>query len=143
MFGKDDKLKESQDNKVEIPSREVGKTSETTNLVSAKASLISKEIKITGEITGSSDLDIYGSFDGTIKLENNNINVESTAKIKAEITAKTIRINGSITGNINAIEKITVTKNGSVVGDITAPKVEIQDGATFDGNMSMKKIAKK
>jgi cytoskeletal protein CcmA (bactofilin family) len=136
MFGKDDKKTNSQ---VEIPNRDVKKTTENEVKSSGSASVISKGLKIKGEISGSTDLEIYGNFDGTITLESNNVNIENSAKVKADIKAKTIRVNGEITGNLTAIEKILVTSKGSVIGDLNAGKVEIQDGANFDGNISMKK----
>jgi cytoskeletal protein CcmA (bactofilin family) len=136
MFGKDDKKTNSQ---VEIPNRDVKKTTENEVKNSSSASVISKGLKIKGEISGTTDLEIYGNFDGTITLESNNVNIENSAKVKADIKAKTIRVNGEITGNLTAIEKILVTSKGSVIGDLNAGKVEIQDGANFDGNISMKK----
>ena len=140
MFGKT--TTPNEDKKVEIPTREVQKSEQKTTST-AKVSTLSQGIKFKGDISGNGDIDIYGNFEGTITLENNNVNIENSAKIKADISAKTIRINGSVTGNINAIEKIIVTNNGSVIGDINAAKVEIQDGANFDGNISMKKPNKK
>lgn len=137
MFGKD--KQENANKPVEIPSRDVAKTEDKPVASSGKSSVISEGTKIKGEIFGTTDIEIYGEFEGTINLENNNINIETTAKIKADINAKTIRVNGNVVGNITANEKILVTNKGSVIGDITATKVELQDGANFDGNISMKK----
>jgi cytoskeletal protein CcmA (bactofilin family) len=138
MFNKDKKNENSKNTQVEIPNREIKeKVAETTN--SSKTSLISQGMIIKGEISGTTDIDIYGAFDGTIALEGNNVNIETSAKIKADVNAKTIRVNGSITGNLSASEKILVTGKGSVVGDINAGKIEIQDGGNVDGNISMKK----
>jgi cytoskeletal protein CcmA (bactofilin family) len=142
MFNKDKKNENSKNTQVEIPNREIKeKVAETTN--SSKTSLISQGMIIKGEISGTTDIDIYGAFDGTIALEGNNVNIETSAKIKADVNAKTIRVNGSITGNLSASEKILVTGKGSVVGDINAGKIEIQDGGNVDGNISMKKNATK
>ena len=141
MFGKN--TTQNEDKEVVIPTREVKNLEQRPASTTAKVSIISQGIRIKGDISGNSDLEIYGNFEGTITLENNNINIETSAKIKADISVKTIRVNGSVIGNINALEKIVVTNNGSVVGDINATKVEIQDGANFDGNISMKKSSKK
>jgi cytoskeletal protein CcmA (bactofilin family) len=142
MFNKDKKNENSKNTQVEIPNREIKeKVAETTN--SSKTSLISQGMIIKGEISGTTDIDIYGAFDGTIALEGNNVNIETSAKIKADVNAKTIRVNGSITGNLSASEKILVTGKGSVVGDINAGKIEIQDGGNVDGNISMKKTTTK
>jgi cytoskeletal protein CcmA (bactofilin family) len=128
---KTDEVKSSIENKNSVDTSD--------KKITNQHSIISQGMQIKGEINGTTDIDIYGSFDGTIKLENNNVNIESSAKIKADINAKTIRVNGEITGNLTAIDKILVTNKGIVNGSLSAEKVEIQDGAQCDGNITMKK----
>jgi cytoskeletal protein CcmA (bactofilin family) len=140
MFKKESK---SKNDNISIPSREIKESKLKENLTKPvnhkEPSILSKDIKINGEISGSSDVDIYGGFEGNINLDNNNVNIETSANIKANIKAKTIRVNGKITGNLTAIDKILVTSKGSIVGDLNSGKIELQDGANFDGNISMKK----
>jgi cytoskeletal protein CcmA (bactofilin family) len=138
MFNKPNNKETNTETKpVEIPTREI-KEVKTTTAKSGKNSLISESITIKGEVSGSDNIDIYGSVEGNINLGNNDINIEKTANIKAEVVGKTIRINGRVVGNISANEKILATSNAHITGDIKAPKVELQDGSYFDGNISMR-----
>jgi cytoskeletal protein CcmA (bactofilin family) len=46
---------------------------------------------------------------------------------------------GEVTGNVSASEKVDIRDNGSVDGDIAAPRVAIAEGAHFRGSIDMQK----
>ena len=46
-------------------------------------------------------------------------------------------ISGNVTGNIQASDKVELTADGRMVGDIKAPRILIADGAIFKGNVDM------
>ena len=142
-FGKKGIMESSAEEKVDIPSREIKKTIDNPKKQANQISTISQGMIIKGEVTGNNDIDIYGTIEGNINLVNNAVNIESTSKLKVDIIAKTIRVDGKVKGNISADEKIIVSKTGSVIGDIHSPKVELQYGSHFDGNISMKKLENK
>ena len=52
-------------------------------------------------------------------------------------TAKSIRIDGSVTGDINGNENVVISKSGNVRGNIVAPRVTLEDGAIFKGSIDM------
>jgi cytoskeletal protein CcmA (bactofilin family) len=55
------------------------------------------------------------------------------------VFAKSIVILGEVTGNVTATEKVDIRDNGSVDGDIAAPRVAIAEGAHFRGSIDMQK----
>ena len=61
--------------------------------------------------------------------------------IKAQVFAKSVIILGEVTGNVSASEKVDIRDNGSVDGDIAAPRVAIAEGAHFRGSIDMQKGA--
>jgi cytoskeletal protein CcmA (bactofilin family) len=95
-----------------------------------------------GELSGSEDVVIEGHFEGKIDLKNSNILVGETGKIKADIWANNITIKGSVEGNIQASNKVFISDNGQLKGDINAPTISIMDGARFRGSVKMGKEAK-
>lgn len=103
----------------------------------SNTSIIAHGVVIKGDISGTDNIVIYGSIEGSINLNNNSVSVEEGSKINADINCKTIKVNGRVAGNINASEKILVTSKGHIVGDINSSKVELQDGSFFKGNISM------
>ena len=114
----------------EIPSRAISHASTNNTLVSEKC-------LITGEITGDNDMDVLGKVEGTILLKNNSVRIEDTAEVSADIFVNKVKIYGKVFGNIEAGERIVIPNGGSVIGDMTAPSIVLEDGAYFKGKITM------
>ena len=99
---------------------------------------IGKSVIIKGELSGSENLTIEGQFEGKIELRDNVLTVGPNGKIKAELLfAKSVDILGRVAGKITAVDIVSIRENGSVDGDITAPRIAIADGAHFRGSVDM------
>ena len=104
---------------------------------------IGKSVVIKGELSGSEDLTIEGQVDGKIELRQNVLTIGPNGKIKAQVFAKSVVILGEVTGNVTASEKVDIRDNGSVDGDIAAPRVAIAEGAHFRGSIDMQRAGAK
>jgi cytoskeletal protein CcmA (bactofilin family) len=100
---------------------------------------IGKSVVIKGELNGSEDLTIEGTVEGKIELRQNVLTIGPNGKIKAQLFAKAVIILGEVTGNVTATEKVDIRDNGSVDGDIAAPRVAIAEGAHFRGSIAMQR----
>ena len=98
-----------------------------------------KSVIIKGELSGSEDLTIEGQVEGKIELRQNVLTIGPNAKIKAQVFAKAIVIQGEVHGNVTATEKVDIRDAGSVDGDVSAPRVAIADGAHFRGSIDMQR----
>jgi cytoskeletal protein CcmA (bactofilin family) len=104
---------------------------------------IGKSVVIKGELNGSEDLTIEGQVDGKIELRQNVLTIGPNGRIKAQIFAKSVVVLGEVTGNVTATEKVDIRDNGSVDGDIAAPRVAIAEGAHFRGSIDMQRTGAK
>jgi cytoskeletal protein CcmA (bactofilin family) len=104
---------------------------------------IGKSIVIKGELNGSEDLTIEGQVEGKIELRQNVLTIGPNGRIKAQVFAKAVIILGEVTGNVTATEKVDIRDNGSVDGDIAAPRVAIAEGAHFRGSIDMQRAGVK
>jgi cytoskeletal protein CcmA (bactofilin family) len=104
---------------------------------------IGKSVIIKGELNGSEDLTIEGQVEGKIELRQNVLTIGPNGKIKAQVFAKSVIILGEVTGNVTATEKVDIRDNGSVDGDIAAPRVAIAEGAHFRGSIDMQRTGGK
>jgi len=104
---------------------------------------IGKSVVIKGELSGSEDLTIEGQVEGKIELRQNVLTIGPNGKIKAQVFAKSVVILGEVTGNVTATEKVDIRDNGSVDGDIAAPRVAIAEGAHFRGSIDMQRAGAK
>jgi cytoskeletal protein CcmA (bactofilin family) len=104
---------------------------------------IGKSVVIKGELNGSEDLTIEGQVEGKIELRQNVLTIGPNGRIKAQVFAKSVIILGEVTGNVTATEKVDIRDNGSVDGDIAAPRVAIAEGAHFRGSIDMQRTGGK
>jgi cytoskeletal protein CcmA (bactofilin family) len=104
---------------------------------------IGKSVVIKGELNGSEDLTIEGQVEGKIELRQNVLTIGPNGRIKAQVFAKSVIILGEVTGNVTASEKVDIRDNGSVDGDIAAPRVAIAEGAHFRGSIDMQRTGGK
>jgi cytoskeletal protein CcmA (bactofilin family) len=102
---------------------------------------IGKSVVIKGELNGSEDLTIEGHVEGTIQLKDNVLTIGPNGKIKAQIFAKSVIVLGEVSGNVTASDKVDIRDNGSVDGDLIAPRVAIAEGAHFRGSVDMQRKA--
>ena len=100
---------------------------------------IGKSVVIKGELTGSEDLTIEGQVEGKIELKQNVLTIGPNARIKAQVVAKIVVVQGEVHGDISATERVDIRDNGSVDGDVSAPRVAIADGAHFRGSIDMQR----
>jgi cytoskeletal protein CcmA (bactofilin family) len=98
---------------------------------------IGKSVLIKGELNGSEDLTIEGQVEGKIELGEHVLTIGSHGRIRAEVFAKIVVVQGAVTGNIKATEKVAIEGSGAVEGDITAPKIAIAEGSRFRGSVDM------
>jgi cytoskeletal protein CcmA (bactofilin family) len=100
---------------------------------------IGKSVVIKGELNGSEDLTIEGHVEGTIQLRDHVLTIGPNGRIKAQVFAKAVVVLGEMTGNVTASDKVDIRDNGSVDGDIVAPRVAIAEGAHFRGSVDMQR----
>lgn len=101
------------------------------------AALIGAAIKISGEVSGDEDLTIEGTVEGTINLPGHAVAVGKSGVVNANVNAATVAIKGRVKGDIVGGKKVILTADGRVQGNISAPRVNLEDGAKFKGSIDM------
>lgn len=98
---------------------------------------IGASIRIKGDVSGDEHLIIQGQVDGTITLQGHNVTISESGKVRANITANQIIVEGTLEGDMNGDEKVVIRETGNVLGNIVAPRVTLEDGAMFKGSIEM------
>lgn len=101
------------------------------------AATIGESIFINGTVQGEEDLTIEGQIDGTIQMQEANVLVGKTGKVVADISAKSIVVEGSVRGELKGSESVEIKPSGSLIGDIRSPRVMLGDGCNFKGTVDM------
>ena len=107
-----------------------------TEKTTGTTSLLSKKVKIEGDIQGDEDLRVDGHFKGTIKVVGD-IFVGQSGVVEADVEADNIVIQGQITGNVLARKQLEIQSSGQLLGDCKAQSIDIREGALFEGRSSM------
>jgi cytoskeletal protein CcmA (bactofilin family) len=100
------------------------------------ATVVGPGIRISGRVTGEEDLHVEGRIDGAIQLSDT-LFVAPGGIVAAEVEAHNVVVSGVIVGNVTARDCVTLHSGAKLVGDITAPRLVIADGAAFKGNVRM------
>lgn len=97
---------------------------------------ISAGTRVTGEISGSTEVLIDGEVDGEVRVDHTVV-VGAEGRVRGEISARMVRVGGTVSGNLRGSERVEVLPTGSTEGDISAPRVVIAEGAFFKGTVEM------
>ena len=104
---------------------------------SGQPATIGRSITIRGDVTGDEDLLIQGRVDGSIDLKQHAVTIGGEGEVKASIVGRVVIVEGSVEGNINSEEQVVLRSSARVKGDITAPRLVLEDGARFRGGVDM------
>ena len=109
----------------------------TPGPVSEERAKIGRSIRIRGEVEGDEDLLIEGKVDGSVDLQGHSVTVGSGGEVRADVNGRIVTVDGKVTGNLTAEEQVVLSGSAQVEGDITAPRVVLEDGASFRGGVDM------
>ena len=103
-------------------------------IVNSAPTYIGRGMRIEGKIYGMRPIWIDGEVHGTIDSISEVI-IGEFAKVDATIKAATIKVNGSVEGELFASNSIEIMAKGRVTGNITnlAGSLVIQTGGIFEG----------
>ncbi|WOJ97826.1 polymer-forming cytoskeletal protein [Congregibacter brevis] len=99
--------------------------------------VIGSKVKVNGDIMSSEDLLVEGEVTGTITLSDNELVVGTSGRVQANISAKTVRIEGEVKGDIDGSERVVICASGNVQGNVSSPRVMLEDGGRFKGSIDM------
>ena len=97
---------------------------------------IGASMHIKGEIRTREQLLVDGEVEGVLESQSL-VTVGPNGRVKANIKAREVIIYGSLHGNVDVTEKIAIREQGSLVGDIKAAGISIDDGAYFKGSIDI------
>src|SRR3954453_7426617 len=98
---------------------------------------IGRSVVITGDVTSDEDLRIDGHVRGRIVLREGTLVIGPAAQLQGDVRGQRVRIEGTVRGTITASERIELTASGTVVGNLSANRVIVADGASFNGRIDM------
>jgi len=85
------------------------------------------------------NLRIDGTFEGKA-LVVDQLQIGEKAKVKTNITATSVVVEGLVIGNITANRRILLLSTARVLGDLKTPELIIQDGVVLEGHCTISHV---
>ena len=104
---------------------------------SSSPAILGKDVTITGEIHSREPLIIEGEVEGTIDVAGHLLTIASNGNVRASVKATEIDVLGSLEGRVEGVDKISIRKGASFVGDIHARRLVIEDGGFMRGKVNL------
>jgi len=101
-----------------------------------RASVLGPTLRFRGELSAQEDLIVQGSVHGSI-THTQSLTIGTDGSMKGDIRARVIVIDGKVEGDLFATESVNIRATAKVKGNVFAPRVAIQDGAFFQGQVDM------
>jgi cytoskeletal protein CcmA (bactofilin family) len=98
---------------------------------------IGASISIVGDVIAEEDITVLGRVEGRIQVPKHAVTVGPSGRVSAEIEARLVRVEGEVRGDLNASEQILIRKTATMLGNLTAPRVGLEDGCRFKGSVDM------
>ena len=111
-----------------VPAAETRRTDRAT---------IGPSIFIKGDLTGDEDLIIEGKVEGKVDLKQNNLTIGKSGRVRADIFGRVVTVEGEVDGNVFAQEQAVLRQSGALRGNISSPRVTLEDGSRFKGSIDM------
>jgi len=105
---------------------------------STTASVLGPTLTFKGELSADEDLIIQATVEGSIAHHTKNLTIGEHGQVKANINASVIIVEGTVEGDITGDDSVIIKSTGKVIGNVTAPRITLEDGASFNGRIDMK-----
>lgn len=98
--------------------------------------VIGPDTRIKGEMYFEKSARILGSFEGKIAAQGE-VQIGVGALCTAAVEAERVIVDGRVVGPITARDRLTLTSNAQVQGDLTAGTLVVAEGASFVGHCNV------
>jgi cytoskeletal protein CcmA (bactofilin family) len=106
-----------------------------------RPSLLGPTFRFKGELKADEDLLIQGRCEGSIH-HTKTLTIGTDGIVKGDTRARVLIIDGTVDGDLYALESITVRATAKVNGNLHSPRIALADGATFNGRIDMTSAAR-
>jgi cytoskeletal protein CcmA (bactofilin family) len=94
--------------------------------------VVGSSVVVEGDFVSQGNIIVKGSVSGSVKTSQHLL-VEESAKIMANVKARSARIAGEIRGNVKVEETLELTGTAKILGDIECGTLMVEAGAGLSG----------
>ena len=98
--------------------------------------ILGPDARFKGELSFEKGMRLMGQFEGKVNTAGK-IHVTREAKMNADVEATGIVVEGEVHGNLSANDRIELKNSARYEGDLRASKLIVEEGAAFNGHVTV------
>lgn len=98
--------------------------------------ILGPDANFKGELSFEKGMRLMGRFEGKLNTPGR-LHVAREAKMAADVEAGAIIVEGEVSGNLSANDRIELKQTARYEGDLRASKLVVDEGAVFNGHVSV------
>ena len=106
----------------------------------ARATIIGPGTRVPGPLHSTDDLEIEGTVEGNV-VGQARVLIHPTARIQGTVSGREVIVGGKLNESVIAREGVRLLKTAELRGDVQAPRIAIEEGALFEGQVRMTRAA--
>lgn len=95
-------------------------------------------LAVDGKLCADEALVVQPGVPGAISHRASRLTIGERGRVMANIHAAIIVIEGTVQGDVAGDEAVVIKRTGTVTGQVTAPRIMIEAGASLNGRIDMK-----
>jgi cytoskeletal protein CcmA (bactofilin family) len=109
--------------------------------IEAVSTFLGHDAVFEGTINFKGTVRLDGKVKGKIVSDDGTLIIGEEAIVEAEIAVEIVIIKGSVTGKVQARDRIEAYPPARILGELQAPTISIDSGVVFNGTCSMENRA--
>ena len=111
----------------------------STLTTAASRNVLNQDVEVVGILRFTDDLLVDGSVEGRIESDGvltvgGNAFIKSADKEKSTVQTKSVIVHGRVHGDIEVTDRVELAATAEVIGDVSANKISLQEGAILVGH---------
>jgi len=119
-----------------MPVFSLNRSEESAAGLAGALSLVAHGTTFVGELQSDNVVKIEGRFEGSVRA-NRQVLVTHGGVVQGDISAPEAVIGGEVHGDIVATERVQLLVGARVLGNVTAPRLIVQEGGLLNGQLRM------
>lgn len=115
----------------------VAKDADTRLDTRQAATVVGRQSRFEGSLTGAGAVRIEGALKGNVTLEAA-CDVADGASVEADLHGTVVRVAGAVTGNVSASQLVELLATAVVKGNVSGPALHVVEGARLEGRVEMR-----
>lgn len=107
--------------------------------VPSRHSSFGPSFSVTGDVLSRQDLVVEGRIRGNLDLPDHALTIAPGGHVEGRVFARAVTVAGAFVGEMTATTRIQVIERGSLAGEITCPRLLVEDGAQVQARIDTKR----